>query len=45
LERKLGMLEGLDPVLESVVKDLENVTDFSKIAEMQRKLKASGSLY
>jgi hypothetical protein len=25
------MLEGLDPVLESVVKDLENVTDFSNI--------------
>jgi hypothetical protein len=37
------MLEGLDPVLESVVKDLENVTDFSNIIEMQKKLKASKS--
>ena len=29
LEKRLGMLQGLDPVLESIVADLDQVTDFS----------------
>ena len=29
LEKRLGMLQGLDPVLESIVTDLDMVTDFS----------------
>jgi len=28
LEHKIGMLQGLDPVLENIVKDLDLVTDF-----------------
>jgi hypothetical protein len=34
LEKKLGMLQGLDPVLEGIVADLETVTDFSKMREL-----------
>jgi|TARA_B110000305_G_C19424469_1_gene632781 hypothetical protein len=29
LEKKLGMLQGLDPVLEGIVQDLDKVTDYS----------------
>lgn len=36
LEKKLGMLQGLDPVLEGIVKDLERITDFSKLIDLQR---------
>ena len=36
LEKKLGMLQGLDPVLEGIVKDLERITDFSKMIELQK---------
>jgi hypothetical protein len=28
LEKKLGMLQGLDPVMETIVHDLNSVTDF-----------------
>lgn len=28
LERKIGMMQGLDPVLENIVQDLNVVTDF-----------------
>lgn len=35
LEKKLGMLQGLDPVLESIVMDLDRVTDFSKLIRLQ----------
>ena len=31
LERKIGMLQGLDPILENVVQDLNEVTDFRSI--------------
>lgn len=31
LERKIGMLEGLDPVLENIVTDLNAVTDFRSL--------------
>lgn len=31
LERKIGMLEGLDPVLENIVSDLNAVTDFRSL--------------
>ena len=31
LEKKLGMLQGLDPVLQGIVTDLDKVTDFSNI--------------
>ena len=39
LEKKLGMLQGLDPVLESVVKDLDRVTDFSRLIRLQHEHK------
>jgi hypothetical protein len=39
LEKKLGMLQGLDPVLESVMKDLNKVTDFSHLRKLQAQLK------
>ena len=31
LENKLGMMQGLDPVLEDIVSDLNTVTDFSSL--------------
>jgi hypothetical protein len=31
LEKKIGMLQGLDPVMENIVHDLDMVTDFRKI--------------
>lgn len=37
LEKKLGMLQGLDPVLEGIVADLDKVTDFSSMIELQKK--------
>lgn len=37
LEKKLGMLQGLDPVLEGIVSDLDKVTDFSSMIELQKK--------
>jgi hypothetical protein len=37
LEKKLGMLQGLDPVLEGIVSDLDKVTDFSNMIELQKK--------
>ena len=36
LEKKLGMLQGLDPVLEGIVHDLEKITDFSSLIKLQR---------
>ena len=34
LEKKLGMLQGLDPVLEGILKDLNRVTDFSEMIKL-----------
>jgi len=34
LEKKLGMLQGLDPVMETIVHDLNQVTDFRYIKEL-----------
>ena len=34
LEKKLGMLQGLDPVLEGIVTDLDKVTDFSGMIQL-----------
>lgn len=36
LEKKLGMLEGLDPVLEGILTDLYKVTDFSRIYKLKK---------
>ena len=36
LEKKLGMLQGLDPVLEGIVQDLDKVTDFSGMIQMTK---------
>jgi hypothetical protein len=36
LEKKLGMLQGLDPVLEGIVTDLDKVTDFSGMIQMTK---------
>lgn len=36
LEKKLGMLEGLDPVLEGILTDLYKVTDFSRIHSLKK---------
>ena len=35
LENKLGMMQGLDPVLEDIVSDLNTVTDFSSLAKLK----------
>jgi len=35
LEKKLGMLQGLDPVLEGIVTDLNKVTDYSGMIKLQ----------
>ena len=37
LEKKLGMLQGLDPVMEHIVSDLNNVTDFRTIRRQNAK--------
>jgi hypothetical protein len=36
LEKKLGMLQGLDPVLEGILSDLNKVTDFSTLIKLQK---------
>lgn len=36
LEQKLGMLQGLDPVLEGIVTDLEKVTDYSHLMKLKK---------
>lgn len=36
LEKKLGMLQGLDPVLEGILSDLNKVTDFSNLIKLQK---------
>jgi len=36
LEKKLGMLQGLDPVLEGILSDLNRVTDFSNLIKLQK---------
>ena len=41
LEKKLGMLQGLDPVLEGILKDLNRVTDFSEMIKLQKKQAAA----
>ena len=35
LEKRLGMLQGLDPVLEGIVADLDQVTDFSHMITLK----------
>jgi hypothetical protein len=37
LENKLGMMQGLDPVLEDIVADLNHVTDFSSMVKLKQK--------
>lgn len=37
LENKLGMMQGLDPVLEDIVADLNTVTDFSSLMKLKEK--------
>ena len=37
LEHKLGMMQGLDPVLEDIVSDLNSVTDFSTMNKLKAK--------
>jgi hypothetical protein len=37
LEKKLGMLQGLDPVLEGIVTDLDKVTDFSGMIQLGKR--------
>jgi len=34
LEKKLGMLQGLDPVMETIVHDLDMVTDFRGMGKL-----------
>ena len=34
LEKKLGMLQGLDPVMETIVHDLDMVTDFRGMGQL-----------
>lgn len=41
LEKKLGMLQGLDPVLEGILSDLNKVTDFSNMIKLQGRRTAS----
>lgn len=41
LEKKLGMLQGLDPVLEGILSDLNRVTDFSNLIKLQKVHKQS----
>lgn len=36
LEKKLGMLQGLDPVLEGILSDLNRVTDYSNLVKLQK---------
>ena len=36
LEKKLGMLEGLDPIMETIVNDLEKVTDFRNLLRLNK---------
>lgn len=43
LEKKLGMLQGLDPVLEGILGDLNRVTDFSNMIKLQSDRKASSA--
>jgi len=44
LEKKLGMLQGLDPVLEGIVSDLDRVTDYSAIIKLQKEAKSHKEL-
>jgi len=37
LENKLGMMQGLDPVLEDIVSDLNTVTDFSSLEKLKER--------
>lgn len=45
LEKKLGMLQGLDPVLEGIVSDLDKVTDFTNMIELQKKSGGSEDIF